>query len=149
MKASDVIAIVSIVSTAVTAIIVSVLTFRNSRQLQVSRLQDEKTQRQQETTRAMHREFNAPDMTLSRTLAWATVHVHHTENFDWMRRKLHPQEIQNVWNVMYFYQRLSLALKFGNIYQDYVPKMFGENFLWWYEKRYKDQLVGLELASGP
>jgi hypothetical protein len=97
-----------------------------------------------ETAFAMHREFHAPDMTRSRNLAGTTVRDHPSETFDAIRRRLTPEETQHVWNVMYFYQRLWLAIKYKSIHESYVPEMFGENFCWWYIKSYEDQLVPLD-----
>lgn len=97
-----------------------------------------------ETAFAMHREFHALEMTRSRNLAGKTVRDHPSESFDAMRRKLPPEETQHVWNVMYFYQRLWLAIKYRSIHESYVPEMFGENFSWWYIKSYGDQLVPLD-----
>jgi len=97
-----------------------------------------------ETSFAMHREFHAPEMTHSRNLAGKTVRDHRSETFDDMRRGLAPEETQHVWNVMYFYQRLWLAIKYRGIHEKYVPEMFGENFCWWYIKSYRDQLIPLD-----
>jgi hypothetical protein len=97
-----------------------------------------------ETAFALHREFHAPEMTRSRNLAGKTVRDHASDTFDAMRRKLSPDTTQHVWNVMYFYQRLRLAIKYKNIQEDYVPEMFGENFCWWYLKSYEHQLVPLD-----
>jgi hypothetical protein len=97
-----------------------------------------------ETVFAMHHEFHAPEMTRSRNLAGQTVSDHPSASFDAMRRKLPPEETQHVWNVMYFYQRLWLAVKYKSIHERYVPEMFGENFCWWYIKSYRDQLVPLD-----
>jgi hypothetical protein len=97
-----------------------------------------------ETVFAMHREFHAPEMTRSRNFAGKTVRDHQSESFDVMRRKLSPQETQYVWNVMYFYQRLWMAIKYKSIHESYVPEMFGETFCWWYVKSYGYQLVPLD-----
>jgi hypothetical protein len=105
-------------------------------------------QRRLETAFAMHREFHAPEMTRSRNHAGKTVRDHRSETFDAMRRNLPPEETQHVWNVMYFYQRLWLAVKYKSIHQSYVPEMFGENFCWWYIKSYEDQLVPLDWEAG-
>ena len=59
----------------------------------------------------MHHEFNAPEMTLSRNLAGKTVREHSSESFDELRTNLVPEKTQHVWTVMYFYQRLWLAIK--------------------------------------
>lgn len=94
-----------------------------------------------ETTFTMHREFSAPEMTRSRNLAGKTVRKHYPKNFDVIRTTVDPEETQYVWNVMYFYQRLRLAIKYKNIQEKYVSEMFGENFYWWYIKCYQVQLV--------
>src|SRR5262249_33661755 len=78
-----------------------------------------------ETTYAMHQEFHAAEMTKSRGLAGKTVRKHYPKNYDDLRRDLPPQKTQHVWNVMYFYQRLWLAIKYENIYTKNVPEMFG------------------------
>jgi hypothetical protein len=101
-----------------------------------------------ETAFAMHREFHAPEMTCSRNLGGKTVRKHRSDSFEAMRTGLAPEETQHVWNVMYFYQRLWLAIKYKNIRESYVPEMFGENFCWWYDKSYKDQLVPLDWQAG-
>jgi hypothetical protein len=97
-----------------------------------------------EATSIMHREFNAPEMTHSRNLAGKTVRQQYPKNFDVIRTTLDPEETQHVWNVMYFYQRLWLAIKYQNIHKKYVCEMFGENFYWWYIKSYQVQLVAPE-----
>lgn len=101
-----------------------------------------------ETAFAMHREFHAPEMTRSRNLAGKTVIEHRSDSFEVMRKTLPPEETQHVWNVLYFYQRLWLAIKYKNIRESYVPEMFGENFCWWYVKSYKDQLMPLDWQAG-
>jgi hypothetical protein len=101
-----------------------------------------------ETVFSMHHEFNAPDMTHSRNLAGKTVRRHSSESFDEMRTNLAPEETQHIWNVMYFYQRLWLAIKYRSIHRRFVADMFGENFYWWYLKSYQDQLVPLDWQAG-
>jgi hypothetical protein len=93
-----------------------------------------------QTAFAMHREFHAPEMTHSRNLAGKTVTEHRSDSFEIMRSELPPEETQHIFNVLYFYQRLWLAIKFKNIQESYIPEMFGENFCWWYVKSYTDQL---------
>jgi len=97
---------------------------------------------------SMHRELNAPDMAHSRVLAGRTVLKHPSESFDWMRVNLEPEETQHVWSVMYFYQRLWLAIKYRSIHRRFIADMFGENFYWWYLKSYQDQLVPLNWQAG-
>lgn len=107
-----------------------------------------RAQHRLETTFAMHREFHSLEMTRSRSLAAQTVRSNRSFSFDEMRRKLSPEVIQHVWNVMYFYQRLCLAIKFKDVHRSYIAEMFGENFCWWYSKSYKHQLVPLNWQAG-
>jgi hypothetical protein len=98
-----------------------------------------------ETAFDMHREFHSPEMTHSRNLAGVTVRKHSAKTYDEMRRMLNAEDTQHIWNVMYFYQRLWLAIKNENIHKRYVGEMFGENFIWWYLKSYDRQLVNINI----
>ena len=62
--------------------------------------------------------------------------------------KLSPKVTQHVWNVMYFYQLLCLAVKLRDVHSSYIPEMFGENFCWWYSRSYEHQLVPLNWQAG-
>jgi hypothetical protein len=101
-----------------------------------------------ETTFAMHREFHSPEMTRSRNLAGQTVADHRSCSFAEMRATLPPDVTQHVWNVMYFYQRLCLAIRFRDVYGSHIPEMFGETFCWWYSTCYEHQLVPLDWQAG-
>jgi hypothetical protein len=92
----------------------------------------------------MHREFHSLEMTRSRNRAGATVRRYPSYDFDDLRRRLDPDDAQHVWNVLYFYQRLSLAVRYRNVHARYIGDMFGENFVWWYLKSYRQQLVTLD-----
>jgi hypothetical protein len=101
-----------------------------------------------ETTFAMHREFHSPEMTRSRNLAGQTVTDHRSSSFAQIRATLPPDVTQHVWNVMYFYQRLYLAIRFRDVYGSHIPDMFGETFCWWYSTCYEHQLVPLDWQAG-
>lgn len=107
-----------------------------------------RTQHRLETTFAMHREFHSPEMTRSRNLAGQTVRDNRDCSFETMRKELHPEVTQHVWNVMYFYQRLWLAITLRDVHRNYIPEMFGETFCWWYHKSYEHQLVPLGWQAG-
>jgi hypothetical protein len=57
--------------------------------------------------------------------------------------------MQHVWNVMYFYQRLWLAIHYKHVRKDQVPGMFGENFYWWWINSYATQLAPKDGKGGP
>lgn len=107
-----------------------------------------RVQHRLETTFAMHREFHSPEMTRSRNLAGQTVRDNRSSSFEDMRVRLSPEVTQHVWNVMYFYQRLCLAVKLRDVHRSYIPEMFGENFCWWYSRSYEHQLVPLNWQAG-
>ena len=96
------------------------------------------------TAFAMHREFHSSEMTRSRNEAGSTVRRYPSYDFDNMRRRLDQNDTQHVWNVMYFYQRLSLTVRYRSVHARYVGEMFGENFVWWYLKSYQKQLIMLD-----
>ncbi len=107
-----------------------------------------RAQHRLETTFAMHREFHSPEMTRSRNLAGQTVTDHRSSSFAQIRATLPPDVTQHVWNVMYFYQRLYLAIRFRDVYGSHVPEMFGETFYWWYSTCYEHQLLPLDWQAG-
>ncbi|MGY1503555.1 hypothetical protein ACW4TU_44530 [Streptomyces sp. QTS52] len=51
--------------------------------------------------------------------------------------------------VIYFFQRLWLALEFGVLQEDYVPRLFGDTFSCWYDTTFCSMLVptGTEMAQ--
>ncbi len=51
--------------------------------------------------------------------------------------------MQHVWNVVYFYQRLSLAVQHRGLHNKYVPQLFGDIFYWWYERSFRNQYIPL------
>jgi hypothetical protein len=101
----------------------------------------DRRQNRLETTFTLYREFNAPEMTRSRSLAPKTVRNHSKEHFDDMRGAVDSEEMRHVWNILYFYQHLWLVIRYGKIHEKYVCEMFGENFYWWYIKSYQNQLI--------
>ena len=88
-----------------------------------------RVQHRLETTFSMHREFHSPEMTRSRNMAGQTVRDNRSSSFEDMRVKLSPEVTQHVWNVMYFYQRLCLAVKLRDVHSSYIPEMFVCSYL--------------------
>jgi len=74
----------------------------------------------------MHREFNSPEMIRSRYKASELLEAHSDENLAELRQRLGRVEMQGVWNVVNFYQRLWLAVRYGSLRNEYVPGLFGD-----------------------
>jgi hypothetical protein len=54
--------------------------------------------------------------------------------------KMDVKEVTNLWGVGNFFQRLWLAIKYKQIYEDLVPALFGDYFIWWYFNCFEPQL---------
>ena len=93
----------------------------------------------------LHREFNSADMIDSRYRASQLLERHRGEDYAQLRRSLGRVEMQDVWNIMYFYQRLWLAVRHGHVRNQYVPELFGEIFFWWWEHSFEHQLAHLSV----
>jgi hypothetical protein len=83
-------------------------------------------QRRLATTFDMHREFNSPEMIRSRYKASELLEAHSDENLAELRQRLGRVEMQGVWNVVNFYQRLWLPVRYGSLRNEYVPGLFGD-----------------------
>jgi len=89
----------------------------------------------------MHREFNSAEMIASRHKAAELLEAHPQQTIPQLRSALGRVEMQNVWDVVYFYQRLWLAIQYGSLRNKYVPKLFGDIFYWWYDRSFESQYV--------
>jgi hypothetical protein len=90
----------------------------------------------------MHREFNSDRMSESRSKAFkfmkerwgmSFVEIANTTEYD--------IESVPLWDVMRFYQRLAITIKYNQVIRRVVPGLFGEIFLWWYVVCYRQQLI--------
>lgn len=90
----------------------------------------------------MHREFNADRMSESRGKAFLFLKQHWGVPFAEIaaRAELDAQAVP-LWDVMRFYQRLSVTVRYGQVNRRIVPALFGEIFLWWYLLCYRQQLL--------
>ena len=49
--------------------------------------------------------------------------------------------MQDVWNVVFFYERLWLLIKHGQIRESYVKELFADVFYYWLTISFQSQLV--------
>jgi hypothetical protein len=104
-------------------------------------------QHQLTITLDLHREFNSGQMARSRHVAGKLVLEHHNKTYLELYQQLSPEQMQDIWNVVYFYQRLWLLIKHGHIRKDYVKELFADVFYYWLTISFQSQLVPIETHS--
>ena len=56
-------------------------------------------------------------------------------------RSVDPKEMECVWKIVYFYERLWAALKHRYVSRKLVPDLFGDAFNYWYVECFEEKLV--------
>ncbi|MCG6134308.1 MAG: hypothetical protein MET45_06545 [Nostoc sp. LLA-1] len=113
-------------------------------------------QNKSQATFAFHREFNSDIIHKSRILADQLIRKNPNDMLYEIYEK-YPEESFHVWQVINFYKRLWVAIKYGQVKNELIPELFGETFIWWYlicfEKQYipaydysqaRDQILDLK-----
>lgn len=80
----------------------------------------------------LHREFHSPEMIDSRYQAAELLKEHKGKGLQEIRDDIGAASMHNFWNVLLFYQRLWLAVKYNGVQRRYIAGLFGEIFDWWY-----------------
>jgi hypothetical protein len=96
----------------------------------------------------LHREFNSAEMIESRYRAGQLLEANATKTLNEVRSEVGTSVMHDVWNVVLFYQRLALAIRYRGVHEKYVPGLLGEIFDWWYIQSFRHQLlpIGNQLA---
>jgi hypothetical protein len=89
----------------------------------------------------MHREFEGPDMREARYRASELLEAHPGATFAELRITLGRTEMNDVWAVTGFYQRLWLGIRHHAVQSDLVPDLFGDTLLWWCDNSFRSQLL--------
>jgi hypothetical protein len=93
-----------------------------------------------QTTFEMHREFDSDAMYKSRILADQLIKKNPNDTLDKIYEK-YPEESLHIWQVISFYIRLWLAIKYRQVKLELVPELFGDTFVWWYVVCFEKQLT--------
>ncbi|MEY3304966.1 MAG: hypothetical protein ACK5RE_01055 [Pseudanabaena sp.] len=88
-------------------------------------------QNKSQATFDFHREFDSEVMNRSRILADHLIKKVPNLMLDEMYEK-YPEESFHIWQVINFYRRLWVAIKYGQVKNKLIPELFGETFIWWY-----------------
>jgi hypothetical protein len=96
-------------------------------------------QKKSQATFDFHREFDSDVMHKSRILADQLIKKNPNDMLNELYEK-YPEESFHIWQVINFYRRLWVAIKYNQVKVEFIPELFGELFIWWYfvcfEKQY-------------
>lgn len=93
-----------------------------------------------QTTFSLHREFDGDTMYRSRLIADQLIKKYPTSTLYEIYEKC-PDDAFYIWQVVHFYQRLSLAIKYNQVKKELMSELFGEIFIWWYIGCFDKQLI--------
>jgi hypothetical protein len=92
----------------------------------------------------MHREYHGDAMVKARDVASRALTANPTATFLTLRKTVGPDQMKQVLSIVYFYERLWMAMKYGYVNGKPVPELFGSSFYWWFTKYLQKQFVPLD-----
>ncbi|GAA1434269.1 hypothetical protein GCM10009601_58440 [Streptomyces thermospinosisporus] len=105
-------------------------------------------QRRLTTTFDLHRELHSADMIRARYAAAGIIAEHPGADYVQLQEQLGSEGISDLRQVIYFFQRLWIAIEHNALRNEYVPRLFGDTFSWWYEATFHANLVSTETEVG-
>jgi hypothetical protein len=99
-----------------------------------------KRRTQVQTAFDMHHEY-FDSLVASRESAVRFIRDHPQGDLAQLWRSVSPAEMEPLWQIVYFYERLWVALKHHYINPKLVPELFGDSFNYWYQECFERQLV--------
>jgi len=106
------------------------------------------SQRRLNFTFDLHREYNSSDMIRARHAAAELLRGHPGLDYRDLRDQLGYSGAADLDQVIYFFQRLWLAVEYGAVQEKYVSRLFGDSFSWWYELTFRAMLVPTATEMG-
>jgi hypothetical protein len=95
-------------------------------------------QRRLTVTFDLHRELHGAEMMRARHAAAELVERHADKDY---RELLGAPGMSDLHQVIYFFQRLWLAIELGAVQEEYTARLFGDTFSWWYDTTFQRMLV--------
>ncbi|MEM8718894.1 MAG: hypothetical protein AAGE84_06240 [Cyanobacteria bacterium P01_G01_bin.39] len=84
-----------------------------------------------DTTFSLHQEITT-ELFEARVKADELLTMHKTKSLDILQNHLSETETRYVWQIIFFYRRLELAIDYERIELSLIPELFGQKFIWWY-----------------
>jgi hypothetical protein len=99
---------------------------------------------QVETAFAMHREY-FDSLVEARELSARFVLRHRRDgDLASLWKTLSAADMECIWKIVYFYERLWVAMKHRYVSRSLVPDLFGDAFNYWYKECFEEQLVPID-----
>lgn len=105
-------------------------------------------QRRLQMTFDLHRELHSADMTKARYAAAELLAEYENLDYAQLREEVGALAISDLRRVIYFFQRLWLALENGALQDEYVPRLFGDTLSWWYMTSFESKLCSTTVEAG-
>lgn len=115
------------------------LELRGSRLAQEKMIADNASNRLSDNTFGMHREFHSELMHEARNRAAATIAKHPMLTLQEIHDTVPLSESVHLSSVMGFYHRLALLVEHKQVESDFIPKLFGKVFVWWWVNLFEDR----------
>jgi hypothetical protein len=93
-------------------------------------------------TFAFHREFFLGEMLNSRARAFKFLCKNQSVSIKIFQSIAPVEEMNHVWAVLEFYERLAVAIHYKRIDEDVTVDIFGEDFLYWQRQHFEAGLAG-------
>jgi len=100
-----------------------------------------------QTTFDLYHEFNSEPLLTSRHEAqntWLFFDKGNGVTLDDVFGLLSADERAHIWNIIHFYEKLYLLIKYKRCNSALVPHLFGEVFYWWYLNCFEAKLIPLQ-----
>ncbi|MGV9883694.1 hypothetical protein [Streptomyces sp. NPDC003006] len=98
-------------------------------------------QRRLTVTFDLHRELQGAEMMRARHAAAELVEQYADKDYRELRELLGASGVSDLHQVLYFFQRLWLAIELGALQKEYTARLFGDTFSWWYDTTFRSMLV--------
>ncbi|MBO0657283.1 hypothetical protein J1792_32590 [Streptomyces triculaminicus] len=92
----------------------------------------------------LHRELHGAEMMRARFAAAELVEQHADKDYRELRDLLGAPAMSDLRQVIYFFQRLWLAIELGALHEECAARLFGDTFSWWYDTTFQSMLVPSE-----
>jgi|YNPBryBLVA2012_1023415.scaffolds.fasta_scaffold64367_1 hypothetical protein len=94
----------------------------------------------------LYREFNSDPLLTSRHKAQNSLSLFDKSpvTLDQMFSTLSADERAHIWNIVHFYEKLYLFIKYKRCDTKFVPALFGEVFFWWYLNCFEMKLIPIQ-----
>src|SRR5918999_1620493 len=105
-------------------------------------------QRRLAMTFELHRELHSTEMIRARHAAADLLAQYKGQDYKQIQDQIGALAMRDVHQVIFFFQRLWLAIEHKALKNEYITRLFGDTFSWWYQASFRAQLVPTHTEVG-